>query len=230
MGEIRRKIDENATKGERLTVYCNNCKSVLNHVVLLSIDENGSEEYDEGFSIDWIDHYQIIQCQGCDIISFRHKGWFSEDQVYDSDGTSEYLYPLREQNLKRKMKFENVPNNLEELYNESVDSYNIGSLILCAGGLRSLVEGICIDQGINDKSNLNRKISGLHEKGILTESQTSILHELRFMGNNALHDLKKPTKKEFELAFDIIEHILKTIYDLPAKGNALKKKRENRTN
>jgi len=49
-------------------------------------------------TIDWSNNYQIIQCQGCDTISFRHVSWFSEaaQQIAPDewdDGTCTWLYP-----------------------------------------------------------------------------------------------------------------------------------------
>jgi hypothetical protein len=52
------------------------------------------------------------------------------------------------------------------------------------------------------------------------------LHELRFLGNKAIHELEVPSRNDLETAFEIIEHILADIYDLPLKSDKLKTKRE----
>lgn len=73
---------------------------------------------------------------------------------------------------------------------------------------------------------LDGKINGLQERGLITKSQQCALHELRFLGNKALHDLDIPSKNELEIAFEIIEHLLLEIYELPIKTSELKTKRE----
>jgi hypothetical protein len=140
--------------------------------------------------------------------------------------------------------FSNVPTALRRLYGEVVDAFNNESLILCAGGLRALVEGICADRGILDGpvevpaqgggpqtkrfNNLVGKISGLHEKGVLTKDSTGSLHHLRFLGNEALHELAAPSADEVRLATTIIEHVLEHLYEIPEKGLELQRTRARR--
>ena len=250
MTKKRTVYKENSSKNQRIKCYCNHCKLEINHTVLSDIKENGSEVIDSGFNgrlkyeestIDWVNDYQIIQCLGCEQISFREQNWFSEYQDFDSDGISVKLFPESFKNKKDKLEFENIPEIIENLYNEAIDVFNSNSLILCAAGLRAIVEGICINQKIKNgnvsimehgnavikrKRTLEGKINGLFEKEILTQKQATILHELRFMGNEAIHKLNQPKQNDLKLAFSIIESILKTIYDLPEKGRKLAKRRE----
>ena len=117
------------------------------------------------------------------------------------------------------------------IYRETVNAYNAGMHILCTAGLRSLVEGICADQGVKDgplplirkqdgsKSSLRRSnklegmIYGMLEKGFLTKVQAESLHEHRFMGNDALHKLDTPSALALRLSIEMIEHILETLYE-----------------
>jgi len=111
--------------------------------------------------------------------------------------------------------------------------------------LRSILDGICIDRNIKSgqieiitkdgtkktkKSlKLDGKINGLMESGIITKIQTKALHELRFLGNKAVHELEIPSNKDLIIAFDIIEHILIDIYELPTKSERLERKRIKKT-
>ena len=117
-------------------------------------------------------------------------------------------------------------------------TYNNEIYSLCAAGLRSIIEGICAERNISDgeveytdkngdkkkkrSKTLQGKISGLAEKGVLTKDNAEILHELRFLGNKALHELTTPQPEELQLGINIIEHILENIYDLPSKAKELK--------
>ena len=44
--------------------------------------------------------------------------------------------------------------------------------------------------------NLEGKIAGLYEKGFLTKKSSTILHEHRFLGNEAVHELSQPSKDQ----------------------------------
>lgn len=209
---------------------------------MVSLDKAGTEyEQTEGWSVDWVDHYQIIQCQGCATVSFRHLHWFSEDREpsLDEDGTTERLYPKRSTNSINPKTFYNVPSNLRRIYGELVDCFNNESPTLCAAGLRVIVEGICAQQGVIDgpvqvsakgggtqivrKDNLEGRIAGLEEKKLLTQSSARTLHEHRYLGNSAVHKLARPADDELRLAIEIVEHTLEQLYELPEKANELKR-------
>ena len=114
-------------------------------------------------------------------------------------------------------------------------------MTLCGAGARALVEGLCKENGVTDgeieykktdgtitkkrTDNLQGKINGLHEKGKLTKENAEILHEHRFLGNTAIHDLSAPTKEELGLALEIIEHVFDNLYEIPEKALQLKHKR-----
>jgi len=126
-----------------------------------------------------------------------------------------------------------------------IDAFNHGLFILCAGGLRACIEGICISEGIKDgpveivkagvkvikrKKDLQGQISGLFEKGLLTKKHAEVLHEHRFLGNEALHELDSPSKSELILAIEIVEHTLENLYELSPKVSDLRFSKQKRTN
>lgn len=139
MSKKELKIIENGTKDKIISIYCIECKRPTRHLVTVSIDKIGSEFNDhEGWSVDWSDRYQVIECQGCETVSFRHQSWFSEAQDYDDDGTTERIYPLRNKDAISARPYHNVPSNLRRIYTELIDCFNNDSPTLCAAGLRAL--------------------------------------------------------------------------------------------
>jgi hypothetical protein len=249
MGKTTINVDQNKSKDEKFKAFCATCKTETNHLVVQSTDVTGSEEVrygpgpDDGDSIDWSDRYQIVQCQGCDTYSFRQKSWFSEAQEWYgpddySDGTTTWLYPQRGKDVLTAKDFHNVPKNLRGIYKEVVNTFNNDSPVLCAAGLRATIEGLCAANGVSEgpvevtnqdgtvtvkrKDNLEGKISGLCEKGILTKKNADILHEHRYMGNDAVHDLSRPSEETLRLAIEIVEHTLDSLYEIPEKAEALR--------
>ena len=246
-------IDENKSKGEKFKAFCASCKTDTNHIVAQSIDTSDSQTTnygpDDSDSIDWSDRYQIIQCLGCDTFSFRHKNWFSENQQYYGpndfdDGTTILLYPQRSKNILNAKDFYNAPKNLRAIYREVVNCFNSDSPLMCATGLRATIEGLCAEHSVTDgpidvtkndgsvvvqrRENLEGKIAGLCEKGILTKKSANILHEHRYLGNNAVHELSRPAETDLRLAIEIIEHVLDSLYEIPEKADVLRANRSKK--
>ncbi len=247
MRNIKEKIEENKTKGEISNCHCSTCNRPTRHLVLQSVDQMWSKQvvrHDPYSCVDGSEHYQIVQCQGCYTISFRHLSWLSEARDVDCDGTTERLYPKRSDNRRLARGFRNLPPTLECVYRETVNCYNSKSYTLCAAGLRAIVEGLCAEQGVKDgpvevvkkggtkqtkrKRDLEGKISGLCEKGILTKENTDLLHEHRYLGNEAVHELAQPSPTELILAIEILEHTLEALYEIPEKAEDLRQKKQRR--
>lgn len=232
----------NKSVGEIVQVICLTCKNRNNHKVLASVDNIGRDStgYDDDWYY-WNSKYQIIECQGCGTISFRSENSNSEE--FDESGPiiNELIYPKRTTSTWDVNEFFNIPYNLRRIYRETIDCYNNENFTLCGAGVRALVEGLCKENNVldgeieivnNDGSvvkkrvdNLQGKINGLYENGKLTKENSEILHEHRFLGNTAIHDLSTPTIEELNLAITIIEHVFDNLYEIPLKATLLKGKR-----
>lgn len=244
MGKVTEELVDSKLKGTSVKVACDVCNRENKHIILQAVRLNGSEVIDRQNAVDWFNDYQIVQCQGCETISFRILSWCSECVDFDSNGTLETLYPKRAIECLPIKTFHNSPRVISRIYREIIDSYNNEIYTLCAAGLRALVEGICANQGIKDgpvevekkdgskviqrKKNLQGKIAGLHEKGILTLKSSEILHEHRFLGNEAVHELHQPSSEELTLAIEIIEHTIESLYEIPKKAISLKEAKQSR--
>lgn len=241
--QFNETASENKNKGQIYQIFCLECRRPTRHLVTVSLEKNGEAwNRSEEWSVDWTDHYQILECQGCSTITFRHANWFSENQFFDDDGIVERLYPLRKDGSLAARSYQNVPTNLRRIYSELVDCFNAESNTLCAAGLRALVEGVCAQQGIIDgpveipakgggmqtvrKDDLRGRINGLHEKGLLTEASAQTLQEHRYMGNSAVHELTRPSDVELKLAIEILEHALDALYEIPEKAAQLRARRK----
>ena len=232
------KYTENATKNGIFKVICQECKRETNHLVLTSIELEG---FEEEYDIHWSSIYQIIKCQGCDTLSFRIEN--SDSETWSpNEPFREIIYPKRSKEILSNKNFYNLPFNVNKIYRETIDCYNNDILILCAAGIRALVEAICLENKIVDgnvdkkdqngnvigydrKDTLEGKINGLFEKGILTKENSVVLHEHRLLGNEALHRMTLPNKDELNIAINIIESILESIYEIPFKSMKLRQAR-----
>ena len=226
------EIQENISKGETVRTHCNKCGKKMNHQILMDYYESGTVVLGSDFDIthgendytaDFRNDYQIIKCSGCDSISYRSFNYFSEYQEpeHGNDGTWEERYPAPGRRNKKELKY--LPSTLIPIYKEVIETYNNGSFILCAAGIRAVLEGICNNKGITDGA-LDKKIINMREQEFINPQHEDILHKLRFLGNDALHDLQTPTKEEIDTALDIIEHIIESLYEILGKASNLKQK------
>ncbi|NOQ26221.1 MAG: DUF4145 domain-containing protein [Bacteroidales bacterium] len=238
------KILLNETQNNIHSVVCQNCKVATNHKVVISANERGEAPMDYDDVYQWHNEYEIIQCLGCETISFRLEQTNSEEYGIGEDGGSYadiQVYPKRSKDTWNVKSFYNVPNNLSRIYKETIDCYNNENFTLCGAGARALVEGLCKVNGIENgnveikkdddtikvekRNNLQGKINGLHQQGILTKKNAEILHEHRFLGNTSIHELNTPSMEELSLAIEIIENVFDSLYEMPNKANQLKYKR-----
>ena len=150
-------------------------------------------------------------------------------EIYTNDiiGDAEYQYfPERSQTALVLKPYSTLKPTLTAIYAEAITCYNVKAPILCAAGLRVLLEGICQDKKVKGK-NLKAKIENLRpllpNKNIIRN-----LHHFRFMGNDAVHELEAPKPKELALAIGVIEDLLNFFYELDYKAFLLQLMRQNR--
>lgn len=211
------KFDE--TKGKEIVAPCPKCSGKTHHIVLSSYDLNGSEDYD-GNNFFWYAHYQIIQCQGCKLTSFRQANSNSEAYEQTSETECEYivyetLYPSRVEGRKGlgdDIRY--LPRKVHAIYKETFQAICSESPILAGIGLRALVETICKEMNASGR-NLSQKIDGLVTLNALTPNGATILHKIRTLGNNAAHEVEPHNDQQLGLALSIVEHVLAEIYIIP---------------
>jgi len=227
------EIRVNELKGKTVSTFCNKCQKSINHQVLMDYCESGKEIIDSEPDIlhgriDYTAHfsndYQIIKCFGCNTISYRSDNYFSEYQDNFNGGTGngtwEERYPLPIRRIEKDYKC--LSSFLKQIYKETIFTYNNKVFILCAAGIRAILEGICKDKDIIE-GKLNEKIKKMREQNFIIPLHEDVLHKLRFLGNEALHDLQTPAEEEIVSALDIIEHIIESLYEIVGKSENIKR-------
>jgi hypothetical protein len=218
---------------DKLKAFCNRCNTTTNHAIKC-------EHRVQDFSEDFIDgalgkvligtyHYQIIECNGCESISFRSVDYFPDYMEFDKEKEHFFLgsksieafYPERLKNMLPEKRIAGLPFLLRKAYREVIDSYNYDQLILCAGGLRAIVEGICAHFNIEAKF-LKARIDKLGENGLIGKELAESLKIHKFLGDFALHRLEIPEKGELESAINLIELSFESLFGVPVRHHNLK--------
>lgn len=106
---------------------------------------------------------------------------------------------------------------------ETLKALSSGMPLLAAIGLRALIESICLEQKTKSRT-LAKGIDELAANGLLSQKQAEFLHNHRFMGNVAAHEIEAPKPEHLIAALEIAETLLKTIYILPEIAEQIKPK------
>ncbi len=219
--------DSSENKPMKKYIFCNRCRDETNHI-LKAEHYRDYPNYNPDGSLGFVERlgYRFWVCAGCD------KGTLGEFYTFDVTNDDDALiadeeyFPGRTILHVEEKNFKQLPKKLTIIYRETLRAYNNSLSILCALGLRALIEGICADKGITD-NNLKTRINKM-ESIPLPQNIVSNLHSLRFIGNEAAHELAAPTMGELKLAIEICEDLLNYLYELDYKAYQLTSSRQSR--
>jgi len=198
------------TEGKIIVTNCCSCKGDRNHKILacrrLKIRE---EDYNSDTD------YMIVQCLGCNNISFLEE--CSSDDMLRIDGNGEPEYYSETSVYPQKDKVDSIKNvyyippKIRLIYQESIKALNNDCLNLASAGFRAVIEVVCSNKEIKEKT-LDKKINKLFKDGFITKDDRDRLHAVRFIGNDSIHEIKAPTEEELILVFQIINNLLNNLY------------------
>ncbi|WP_405604196.1 DUF4145 domain-containing protein [Polaribacter sp. Asnod1-A03] len=203
-------------------IFCNNCKGLRNQSEVHKIEKRGG---DEDGDFQWYRSYSLVKCDGCDNISFYEV--YGDTEMMEPTGPHgepDYYFdktvfpPYLESGESIKQLFY-LPEKIRVIYSETIASFKSNSSILTAGGLRAIIEAICNHLKITGR-NLAERIDGLSKNGHLTIAESKRLHSIRFLGNDALHEIEIPKKAHLYLLLEIVNHLLSNLFvnDKKMKG------------
>ncbi|WP_409275821.1 DUF4145 domain-containing protein [Neobacillus sp. SCS-31] len=218
-------------------IYCRVCrKKTFNNIVYEIREEVTIKGSMGGFLV----KHSVVECGGCrtityaDIIyalEFDGENWVISDLPQHINVFPEEPKAAVSKNVKMDIQYSmTVPDNIKEIYIELISSYNMGHNLLCAIGIRTLIEAICNELNISKgfkhdnegnpltkegkKESIEGKIYGLFENKHIVWNQCLILQRIREIGNAATHQLITPTSEEIYYAIDIVEGVIENIYNL----------------
>jgi hypothetical protein len=221
------KFNESKSEGKTIAIKCNSCKKETYHTVVRAAEYRSTDEGETEETIQCnmlvTGTAQIIICNGCNAISFRDEYYFS-DSGPEPDVT---IYPPRIKELVYTNQYlrddlYHIPNVIKRIYAETLDAIN-GKLPTLAGiGIRAILESICNEKDAKG-SNLAKRIDELVKMSLLTSSGADILHGIRLLGNDAIHEMKSPSKEQMIAAMKVLDHLLLGVYVLPNEAKVLPK-------
>lgn len=189
---------------------CSKCKRKTRNKCLKAVTESGDSDYR------FTESHEIIECQGCGNRSFRQV-FMDEEAAYPIDeGEWEVpeivtYYPSYTPIDGEIEKIYQVPEVVREIYEESMLAVQAGALTLAGLGLRGTIEAVCNNKNISGR-NLEVRISKMASQGLISSKDSERLHAIRFLGNDAAHEIKKPGQSQISVALKIINHLIQSVY------------------
>ncbi|UPG71621.1 DUF4145 domain-containing protein [Roseomonas gilardii subsp. gilardii] len=189
---------------------CVQCKRNTKHKVVHEIEEQYRDEYRCAIS------HSIIECLGCGGRSFRYvfsdfeNSYPTDEHDWEVPQDIEY-YPKYDPHYISLDSTHSVPELVSEIYKESIHAVQAGALTLASLGLRATIEAICNDKAISGR-NLEVRIAKLATQGLISNKDAERLHAIRFLGNDAAHEIKKPRSNQVSVALKIINHLIQSVY------------------
>lgn len=197
---------------------CGACDRDTQHQVLSSAEES---EFD--YRIDT--SYQIVECCGCSTKSFRKVTSYIEE-AYQID-EDEWEVPSDIKNYPSILKghrsvpeIRRAPEIVGDIYRQALDAIKNQSNILAGIGLRATIEAICNERGVVGRS-LEQRIDKLAKVGSISLNDADRLHAIRFMGNDAAHEIQPADAKSLLIALRIVEHLIISLYILDSEANGV---------
>ena len=199
---------------------CRVCSRSTRHEVLFQHVEEGDQDiyHDQ-------DTWQVVRCLGCHTTGFRHRYDDYEIVSEDYDGTVRHeieitAYPRVIKNHKKLTKLYYVPSLIRRAYTQTLSAYSEDAFVLASIGLRATIEAVCNHLKLSGSS-LEKRIDQLFKGGYVSNGDKKLLHAIRFLGNDAVHEIKEPKESELRVALEIVEHLLNSVFILEKKAKSL---------
>lgn len=167
--------------------------------------------------------FQIVQCCGCHTVSFR-RVVYDYESAYPIDNNEWEVpqdvscFPSILKGHRELQDVWDLPDTVRAIYTQSIQAIKDNSNILAGIGLRATIEAICNDRLITGRT-LEKRIDSLAKGGLISQKDSERLHAIRFLGNDAAHEIKKADAKNLLIALRIIEHLLVNIYLLDGEAD-----------
>ena len=212
-------IEVDVTEEPKITeAQCSLCQRKTQHDI---IHQHSVSHFSDDYHASTC--YSIIRCRGCLTVSFLDAFHDYEQGHYDSTtGEEEHpiIFTAYPDHVAGQNDFDGywlVPSLVLTVYEETLIAIQNKSFILAGLGLRATIEAVCSHLGINGR-NLEQRISSLASRGSISKKDSELLHGIRFLGNDAAHDIKLPKPTQISVAKKIVQHLLLAVYVLPKQA------------
>lgn len=213
---------------------CRSCSRNTRHEIVSKIEDKNSDYWRSQ-----VETWSIIRCLGCHTYAF-HRRLDELDRVEDeiTENTTEaeglyYINTIRTDVYPSVIKNHHtlphtrfLPELIRTVYEQTLKALSQNANVLASIGLRACIESVCNHLEISGR-NLQQRIDALFKNGHVSNGEKRRLHAIRFLGNDAAHEIKEPEHHDIRVALDIVEHLLNNVFILEHKAAYLNTVTEN---
>lgn len=203
---------------KELRSFCRKCGGERLHSVFAEKSRSWSDHEDTEFGDDT---WSIIECRGCEEVTFAHCHRYSGDTEPTDFGYEPVLhrdlYPPAPTRKAPEWAFEVymcLPTKefwVPKLHSDIYAAIGIGALSLAAMGTRTIVDFVVTSKA-GDKGSFTDKLERLKDQGLITATLVDIVSAAFDAGSAAAHRGYSPTLKDVDLLLDVAEDLFEEIY------------------
>ena len=148
-----------------IRTHCNECGQETKHDVVMEHTQHCSEVVDLSprIEVSWSTTYSMLECRGCEDVSFRRTEWCSENDPIDGPVPGIYFPPrVSRRNPAWADRLE-VPSDYSGLLNEIYVALHADSRRLAMMGARALIDAV-IRRNVGDQENFGKGLKSISEK------------------------------------------------------------------
>jgi len=210
--QVRFKEESGITTTERETmpkdnerIFCNGCMKKTRHLLLFHhMEEGGDEEFS------WNHDHQVLQCQGCENITFRID--HTDSESYSEDGLwHSYTYYPPPVSRRKPVWFDELPSDIRLVMEEVYVALQAGSRYLATVGARTVLDLLITDK-IGDVGTFKDKIAKLETDKHITHPEAELIEAVTEAGNASAHRGFRPDATSLNHVMDILEAVLDKFY------------------
>lgn len=223
----RQQEEDQGESIETIKSHCSDCDGETNSDIKGSFKTSGSDDH-----VSWSDTYYIVQCRGCESVSFRHESWFSEHDEYDYDEDGDTIViPGIAINTWPKPCSRQMPDwvdylkddVLRALFAEIYSSLDNDNLALALMGTRTLLDRSMFLVVGDVKGGFVGKIEEMIKDGHLGAGERDTVLALTDIGSAAAHRGYIPNRDTLDKVLSSAEAMIHRVFILPADAAAVKK-------
>jgi hypothetical protein len=199
---------------------CRSCCRSTRHSISAEVDDRREDEFN-----DELHSWRVVCCLGCGTYSFQRKVEDFHDLEEDSFGnlahsvvTNVYPSVVKDHHGLSYTYF--LPPLIRTIYRQTISALSQSANVLASIGLRACIEAVCNHLDISGRD-LQKRIDQLFKGGYVSNGDKRRLHAIRFLGNDAAHEIKEPKHIDIRIALEIVEHLLNTVFILEKRSEGL---------
>jgi hypothetical protein len=172
------------------------------------------------------DSWAILECRGCQNVTFVHTHWFSEDIEIGKEGPEPIVHrdlyppspprPMPEWASELWLLLALEDQWVVKLHGDIYAALGTGALSLAVMGTRAIVDFV-VTSKVGDAGGFAKKLETMRAKGLITEVQAEILNAGFDAGSAAAHRGYSPTCEDVYTLLDITETLLRQLYIDPMR-------------